>query len=215
MPFTGQIMAEYAAIIADYSPLISESLAALCQSFNGCKVLGHCSDGDEAWNLIESLQPDVAILDMQLPGLPALEVLRRVRTDNLLTRVVLIGQRTEQRQLLETIRLGASAFILKSDTARHLEDGLQQVMSGAVYVSPMVNADGGSGNPLASLSAREHQVFCMLAEGVRSRQIAAQLALSPKTVDTYRASLMRKLSLSDTTGLVKFAIQHRITRVGE
>ncbi|MBI4902041.1 MAG: response regulator transcription factor [Acidobacteria bacterium] len=209
-------MVDYATIIADYSPLISESLAALCQGFAGCRVLGHCSHGEEAWSLIENCKPDVAIIDMQLPGLPALELLRRVRTRALRTHVVMAAQRTDQRQLLETIRLGARAFILKSDTARQLEDGLRQVMEGAVYVSPMVDcrADANADNPLASLSTREHQVFCMLAEGVRARDIAQQLALSPKTVDTYRASLMRKLSLQDTTGLVKFAIQQRITRAG-
>ncbi len=209
-------MSGYSAIIADYSPLISESLAALCQGFEGCSVLGHCSDGDEAWALLESYAPDIAIIDMQLPGLPALEILRRVNARSFRTQVVLVAQRTEQRQLLETIRLGARAFILKSDTARHLEEGLQQVMRGIVYVSPMVECRTSyDDSPLATLSMREHQVFCLLAEGVRSKEIALQLCLSPKTVDTYRASLMRKLSITDTAGLVKLAIQQRITRAGD
>lgn len=210
-------MVDYAAIVADACPLISESLAALCQGFAGCRVLGHCSDGEQAWLMIASLQPDIAIVDIQLPGLCAMELLRKVRVDTLATKVVIASQRADQRLVLETLRAGARAFVLKSDTARHLEEGLRLVLEGSVYVSPMEDypTETAEDNPLAALSNREQQVFTLLVEGVRAKEIAHQLSLSPKTVDTYRASLMRKLSLHDTTGLVKFAIHHKITAAGD
>lgn len=210
-------MVHYAAIVADYSPLISESLAVLCQGFAGCRVLGHCSDGEEAWTMIDRLKPDIAIVDAQLPGIPVAELLRRTRQASVATRIVVTSSRADQRVALETIRIGARAFVLKTDTARHLEEGLRSVLEGSVYVSSMEewSAAAPGGNPLATLSAREQQVFTMLVEGARAKEIARDLSLSPKTVDTYRASLMRKLALTNTIGLVKFAIQHRITRTGD
>jgi DNA-binding NarL/FixJ family response regulator len=98
-------------------------------------------------------------------------------------------------------------------------DAFGQIVEGGVYVSPEIELDkvfgGGQkpvpDDPLQTLSAREHQVFSLLCEGVRAKEIAARLALSPKTVDTYRASLMRKLDIHDVAGLVKFAIQRDLT----
>jgi DNA-binding NarL/FixJ family response regulator len=207
-------MVEYTVVIVDRSPLIAESFAALCQGFAGCRVLGHCSDGEDAWMLIERLQPDIAVIDLHLQGTTLLELLHRSAARGSHTKIVALALRADQHTLLESIRGGARGFILKSDTARHFEDGLRLVLEGSVYVSPIAETrDDAPHNPLSSLSAREQQVFSLLVEGTRAREIARLLSLSPKTVDTYRASLMRKLCLHDTTGLVKFAIHHKITRL--
>jgi DNA-binding NarL/FixJ family response regulator len=112
-----------------------------------------------------------------------------------------------------------NAFLLKTAPASQLLEAFEQILDGGIYVSPQLelNKIFSAGNkaspddPLQALSAREYQVFTLLVDGVRAKEIAARLELSPKTVDTYRASLMRKLDIHDVAGLVKFAIQRDLT----
>jgi len=161
----------------------------------------------------------VAILEQSLPRLHVLEVIRRVRLAGLSTRVIVISPRADRKIVLDTLRSGASGYLLKSCLVQELKEALQQVSNGGVYVAPEVGLDQMGGgerrkrpdDPLESLSSREHQVFSLLIEGLRAKEIAARLVLSPKTVDTYRASLMRKLNIHDVAGLVKFAINRKLT----
>jgi DNA-binding NarL/FixJ family response regulator len=121
--------------------------------------------------------------------------------------------------VVEALRAGVNAFVLKSAPLSQLMDAFEQILDGGIYVSPQLelnkifNATGKTPpeDPLETLSAREYQVFTLLVEGIRAKEIAARLELSPKTVDTYRASLMRKLDIHDVAGLVKFAIQRDLT----
>lgn len=205
-------------VVADELPLICEGLAALCLGFPGCAVLGHGTHGDEAWQLIERLQPDLALLGVQLPRLAAMEVVRRSKLLGFRTRFVLVADHADRKEVLDALRGGASGYILKSSTGRELAECFRQVSQGAVFVSSLVDwhvADNGARqdaeNPLRTLSSREMQVFALLVDGVRARDIAMRLSLSPKTVDTYRASLMRKLAIHDVPGLVKLAIQQKVT----
>ena len=121
--------------------------------------------------------------------------------------------------MVEALRCGVSAFLLKSGPSHQLLEAFAQVLDGGIYVSPQLELSkifnpgqkSAQEDPLELLSAREYQVFSLLVEGVRAKEIAARLELSPKTVDTYRASLMRKLDIHDVAGLVKFAIQRDLT----
>jgi DNA-binding NarL/FixJ family response regulator len=123
--------------------------------------------------------------------------------------------------VLEALRSGANGFLLKSASTSNLHDALSQIMAGGIYVSPEMELEkifisqrkNDNGDPLETLSSREYQVFSLLIDGIRAKEIAARLDLSPKTVDTYRASLMRKLDIYDVAGLVKFAIQRDLTSV--
>jgi DNA-binding NarL/FixJ family response regulator len=149
-----------------------------------------------------------------------LELLRRAREANCDTRMVLMSSRSDRKTVIESLRCGAQGFVLKSGSAQQLFDSLRQVREGGVYISPSVEVEKIFGpqrgrkmedDPIESLSAREHQVFTMLVEGLRAKEIAARLAVSPKTIDTYRASMMRKLDIHDVAGLVKFAIHRNLT----
>jgi DNA-binding NarL/FixJ family response regulator len=120
---------------------------------------------------------------------------------------------------LEALRAGADAYLLKDGPSRHLLDAISFVRDGGVYVSPLLRGIGffartqstPAEDPLASLSPRETEVFSYLVNGLRAKDIADLLEISPKTVDTYRASLMRKLNVHDLVGLVKFAIERNLT----
>lgn len=209
----------YSVLLADELTLVREGLAALCEAQPHLRVVAQCADGASALHLIEERKPDIAVLDLNLPDLFSLEVVRRVRETNLSTKIVVLTVRRDRKTVVEALRCGVSGFLLKSAPSQQMLEAFGQILEGGIYVSPELElhkifAAGQKSaqiDPLQTLSAREHQVFSLLCEGVRAKEIAARLALSPKTVDTYRASLMRKLDIHDVAGLVKFAIQRDLT----
>lgn len=210
----------YSVLLADEFALVRYGIAAICKSSARYRIVGECSDGLAAAGAIVSLKPDLAILELNLPELHGTEVIRRVRQAGVETRFLAVSARHDTRTALEALRAGANGFLLKSDPAAHLLEALQQILEGGLYVSPKLGLKQmleqrrrgrPSEDPLASLSVREHQVFSLLVEGLRPKQIANHLDLSLKTVNTYRSNLMRKLEIYDLPGLVKFAIQRNLT----
>jgi two-component system response regulator NreC len=205
-------------VLADEMVLVREGLASICQTSARCEVVGQCSDGVTALQMIRDLKPDIALLDWNLPTLFPLELARQVRLDGLPTKIGIISSRTDRKTVLEALRSGVSAFLVKSGPSQQLGEAVRQMMAGAVYVSPLLNLEAiltNSKKPepadsFETLSPREFQVFTLLVDGVRAKEIAARLQLSPKTVDTYRSSLMQKLEIYDVAGLVKFAIQRSL-----
>jgi DNA-binding NarL/FixJ family response regulator len=210
-------------LIADEQSLVREGLVALCESTGRYTVIEQCPDGASAVERIRVARPDVALIDFAIPKLFSLEVIRKVREEELPTRMIILSARTDRKLVVEALRSGASGFVTKSGTSKQLLDAISQAASGGIYVSPelaldkifLSNRRPASQDPLDLLSSREYQVFTMLIDGVRAKEIAARLDLSPKTVDTYRASLMRKLDIHDVAGLVKFAIQRELTSLGD
>ena len=209
----------YSILLADDLTLVREGLAALCSAQAGYRVIGQCSEGAVALRMIEEQRPDIAVLDLNLPDLFTLEIVKRVRDADIPTKIVVLSTRRDRKTVVEALRSGVNAFLLKSAPSNQLLEAFEQVLDGGIYVSPQLelnkifNAGQKSApdDPLEALSAREYQVFTLLVEGVRAKEIAARLELSPKTVDTYRASLMRKLDIHDVAGLVKFAIHRDLT----
>ena len=209
----------YSVLLADDLTLVREGLAALCATHAQYRVVGQCSEGTAALRLIESQRPDLAVLDLNLPDLFTMEIVRRVREANLPTKIVVLSTRRDRKTVMEALRGGVSGFLLKSAPSNEMLEAFDQVLGGSIYVSPQLelnkifntNHKVSPDDPLDLLSAREYQVFSLLIEGVRAKEIAARLELSPKTIDTYRASLMRKLDIHDVAGLVKFAINRDLT----
>ncbi len=203
-------------LLADELTLVREGLAAICNSIRGFRVVSQVGSAGAALKEIERLQPALALLDLGLSDLAATEVIRRVREQNLPTRCAVFSVRKDRKTVLEVLRAGACGYLLKTSTSEQMADALGQFTQGGIYVSPQIEVMSlfaeSSGrvpaaDPLDSLSSREFQVFSLLVDGIRAKEIAARLALSPKTVDTYRSSLMRKLDIHDVASLVKFAIR--------
>ena len=214
-----QAVQQVTVVLVDDHNIVREGLAALCIA-NGMQVVGQASDGAAAVEMIEALQPDFAILDLQMPGLTGIEAIRRLRADNCGTKLMILSICRDEAAVMEALRAGADAYLLKDGPSRHLLDAIGFVRDGGVYVSPLLRGAGiftqaeqGARveEPLASLSPREAEVFSYLVNGLRAKDIADLLEISPKTVDTYRASLMRKLNVHDLVGLVKFAIERKLT----
>lgn len=205
-------------VIAEDQALIREGLVLVCQS-RDLQVVAQCADGLTALEAIRSLKPDFALLDLNMPKLSGVEVVRKVREAAIPTHCIILTISREESAIREALKVGVDGYLLKDGPPRHLTDAINYVRDGGVYVSPLLKVAGllpstreaREDDPLAHLSRREHDVFFHLVNGLRAKEIANLLDISPKTVDTYRASLMRKLNIHDLVGLVKFAIEHNLT----
>jgi DNA-binding NarL/FixJ family response regulator len=227
-------MPGFTVVLADDHAMVRQGLAALCTA-NGMNVVGQACDGPSALQTIASLKPDFAILDQQMPGMAGTEVIRRLRVDGCTAKLLVFSISRDDSTVIEALRAGADAYLLKDGPGRHLVDAIQFVQDGGVYLSPLLRGAGlfahaqnhmgtaadsrvdtqvdkcAAHSPITCLSPRETEVFKYLVNGLRAKDIAQTLSISPKTVDTYRASLMRKLNVYDLVGLVKFAIERNLT----
>jgi len=207
-------------LLADELTLVREGLAALCNSISGFRVVSQVGTAVAALAEIERLRPTIALLDLGLSDLAATEVIRRVREQDLPTRCAVFSARKDRKTVLEVLRAGACGCILTSCTYEQMAEALFQIAQGTIYVSPQIKVmsllTGNTqlrADPIETLSSREFQVFSLLVEGIRAKEIAARLALSPKTVDTYRSSLMRKLAINDVAGLVRLAVKRDLAEL--
>jgi len=123
-------------VLADDLALVREGIASLCESTGLYYAMDHCADGATALQLIQTRQPDIAIVDLNLPRLFSLEVVRKVREQGLPTRMLVISSRGDRKLVLEALRSGANGFLLKSASGANLQDALSQIMAGGIYVSP-------------------------------------------------------------------------------
>ena len=202
-------------VLADDHGIVREGIAAFCSSRPELKILGQTSDGSEAVDLILALKPDFAVLDLNMPKLSGLEVIRRVRMARSETKLIVLSISRDENLIREIFRSGASGYLLKDGPARHLFDAINYIIDGGQYLTPLIRRETldvkrEKKDPLALLSKREYEVFSFLVDGMRPKDIAKVLEISPKTVDTYRANIMRKLEVDGIAGLVRFAIQRNL-----
>jgi len=206
-------------ILADDHVIVREGIAALCASHE-LRILEQCSDGEAALEATLRLKPDLAILDLHMPGMTGVEVIRRLRAAGCTTKLMILSISRDESTVMAALRNGADAYLLKDGPSRHLLDAISFVRDGGIYVSPLLRGAGlfaradanpPTEDPLTLLSPREMEVFSYLVNGMRAKDIAERLEISPKTVDTYRTSLMHKLNIHDLVGLVKFAIERNVT----
>lgn len=206
------------AVLADDHPIVRQGLRTLLEDEDHCQVIGEASDGLTAIDLIERLQPDVAILDVQLPDLNGLEVARRVRQKSPRTRVVMLSMYSDEPFVLDALRQGASGYVLKDSATTELLQAVHAVMRGERYLSRSLaqlafasyaqraTLDSGPIDRYDLLTAREREVLQLAAQGKSNDEIGARLSISPRTAETHRANLMRKLGLKSQTDLVHYAL---------
>lgn len=202
-------------VLADDHSIVREGIASLLRTKPDFNVVGECSDGFAAVQLILSLKPQIAVIDLNMPKLHGLEVIRKVRDANCPTQIIVLSISREKPVVDEAFRSGADGYVLKDGPARHLDDAITYIRDGGQYTTPLLHQSPddeqaeGADNGLTSLSPRERAVFGFLVDGMRPKDIAALMDISAKTVDTHRASIMRKLHIDGIAALVKFAIQRK------
>jgi DNA-binding NarL/FixJ family response regulator len=207
-------------LLADDHQIVRQGLQALLGAQPDFEVVGEAADGPEAVRLTERLRPDVLILDLTMPGLNGLEVAREVARRAPRTRVVILSMHSDGAYVLEAIRAGALAYVLKDAGADELVRAIHEVAAGRHFLSPpftpddlgtyLRKAEVAAPDPYATLSAREREVLQMTVEGLSGVAIAQRLFISPRTVETHRANLMRKLGVRNQKELVRTALQHGI-----
>jgi DNA-binding NarL/FixJ family response regulator len=204
-------------LLADDHAVVRFGLRALLE-MSGMEVVAEAGEGREALRLVEELAPDVAILDVTMPGLNGIEAAAVLRERSPATRVVILSMHSNREHVHRALAAGASAYLLKGSASEEIVEAIRTVSMGGHYLSrelaPVNATTAGAASPLESLSARERQVLQLVVEGHSSAEIAALVHLSPKSVDTYRSRLMKKLGVPDVTALVKFAVQHGLTSGG-
>lgn len=200
--------------LADDHAIVREGLVQLLQLQPDLVVVGTCADGRESLEQIRKLLPDVAVLDISMPGLNGIEITAALRDLGLPVSVVVLSMHSSAEHVFRALEVGAKAYLQKESAAIEVVDAIRAVHAGRRYLCTRTAAlvagyVGGSAtqSPMASLSRREREILQLVAEGHSSAEIGKLLALSPKTVDTYRSRFMQKLGLTDVVSLVKFAIQ--------
>jgi two-component system, NarL family, response regulator NreC len=204
-------------LLADDHPIVRDGLRSILEH-EGFKVIAEAANGREALDLAEKLHPDVAVLDLSMPLLNGIDTAREMRHTSPTTRTVLLTMHTERQFILEGLRAGTRGFVMKTQSADELVHAVREIARGGTYFSPEVaqaaieayrNKEDLPSNPLTS---RERQVLQLIAESKTTKDIAALLELSVKTVETYRSRIMEKLGIHETAGVVRYAIRHGIVQ---
>jgi DNA-binding NarL/FixJ family response regulator len=203
-------------ILADDHGIVREGIAAFFRARPEVRIVGQCSDGEQALEMISTLVPDFAILDLNMPKMTGLDVVKRLRQLKVPTKLIVLSINRDELIIEELFRAGANGYVLKDGPARHLFDAISFIRDGGQYLTPLLRRESPEKalerkDPISQLSKREYEVFTFLVDGMRPKDIAKMLDISPKTVDTYRANIMRKLHVDGIAGLVRFAINRNLT----
>lgn len=203
-------------LLADDHMLVRAGFRAMLSSLGTVEVIAETGDGHDALELIHKMQPDVAFIDITMPGLTGLEVARRAGAECPGVRIIIVSMHTGGDYIGRAVRAGVSGYILKNADPVELELALRAATKGDVYLSPAVSkslvddysrrlaADESSEGPLTD---RQREVLQLIAEGRNTKDIAVKLKVSVKTVETHRKQLMDRLDIHDVAGLVRYAIR--------
>jgi len=204
-------------LLADDHQLVCESLKALLER-EGFEVVGTARDGQEAATLAQELHPDVVILDLAMPVLNGIDAARAILQESPSTNTVVLTMHSQSQYILEALRVGVRGYVLKSQAAADLAQAIREVARGMTYVSPAISRAvveayvAKTDTPPNPLTPRERQVLQLIAEGKRTKSIAALLGVSVKTAESHRARIMEKLEIHDTAGLVRYAIRRGLVQ---
>jgi DNA-binding NarL/FixJ family response regulator len=204
---------------------VRQGLRALLDGQPDISVVGEAADGPEATQLVERLKPDVLVVDMMMGGMNGIEVTRHVRKLSPKTCVVVLSMHSDEGYVLEALRAGAKAYVLKDSIADDLLHAMREAVLGRRYLSHQLSEqaiegylqkeEGAALKPHERLTVREREVLHMLAEGLNNNEIAARLSISRRTVEVHRARVMRMLGVHNQVQLLRYAIQAGITRPGK
>jgi two-component system, NarL family, response regulator NreC len=212
-------MTKIRVALVDDHPVVRIGLKALINSEPDMMVVGQAGNGLEALTLAEAEKPDVMVMDISMPEMDGMEATRRIRAGGTGVQVLILTVHAQERYLFPVLKAGAAGYVLKSTVDTELLDAIRTVAQGGAFLYPgatrMLLEDyvhrlesGASAAAYDSLSDREQEVLKLIALGYTASEAAERLALSPKTVETYRTRIMQKLELLSRADLVKYALSH-------
>lgn len=203
--------------------MVRQGLVALLQDASDIEIVGEAGDGITAVEVAKTHQPDVALLDISMPGMNGLEAAQKIREVSPQTKLLFLTMYADDEYIIQALRFGGTGYVLKDADAGTLIDAVRRVRRGEAYLSPEVSQTiirrvindepevYGDGHE--NLTIRERQILQLIAESRTNRDIGERLKISIKTVQTHRANLMNKLDIHDQTTLVKYAIRHGLVKL--
>jgi DNA-binding NarL/FixJ family response regulator len=207
-------------LLADDHPIVRQGLRNLLNSEQDFEVIGEASDGLSALDLVEKERPDVLVVDMMMPGLNGLEVIRRAKHSMPALRIIVLSMQNADAYVVDALKLGASGYVLKDTGPAELIQAIRDVIAGQRYLSPAISerltqtftqqSSETTEDPYKRLSNREREVLQLVAEGHTSTEIAARLFISTRTAELHRSRVMSKLSLHSQNDLVRYALKRGI-----
>jgi DNA-binding NarL/FixJ family response regulator len=207
-------------LIVDDHTIMRDGLQALLSSDPNFEIVGTLADGKSAIQNVASLNPDVVLMDLTMPGTSGIDAIKEIKRRTPAVRIIALTFHKEDKYIHATLEAGADAYVLKDDSRTELFTALSSVLRGKSYLSPSIcdrvvagylagGSDGGTEKPSWEiLTRREREVIKLIAEGLKTKEIAAYLSLSPKTVEKHRTNLMRKLDLHNVSAVTVYAIQN-------
>ena len=210
------------AIIADDHRIMREGLRSLLEKSGQFECIAEADDGYQAVKLAKELHPDIVIMDIAMPNMNGIEATRQIKTELPEIKVIVLSMHATRNYVAQVLQAGASAYLLKDSAFEELSTALLAISRGGMYLSPAIaktaaiaslkgGSSSGGGGLTENLTKRELQVLQLIAEGRSTKDIAARLSLSVKTVETHRKQIMDKLEIRSVAGLTKYCIREGLT----
>ena len=206
-------------IVADDHPIFRQGLIQVIEKEFGFRVVADADNGKDALELIKNHLPDVAVLDLDMPEIDGFGIASEIQKLNLPVKIVILTMHKDELHFNQAIDLGVSGYVIKDGAAHEVINCIKTVKSGQAYFSPILStfllnrgrraANAQTQFGLGDLTPTERRVLFLLSELKTSREIAAELSISPRTVDNHRANICSKLDLQGSHALTKFALQHK------
>ena len=217
-------MSKSKILIVDDHRVVIEGIKSALQEHPGFEVVGEAIDGLEAVEFVKSLSPDIVIMDIAMPNLNGVEAVKQIKQSSPEIRIVIYSMYSDKEFVIDLFRTGISAYVLKDDPLSDLILALKSVKGGGTYFSTMaptillrhmkeLEEQTAGKDALKSLSQREHEVFRHLAEGKSIKEVAGELCISPKTVESHKYSIMEKLQVNKMIDLTKIAIRKNLIKI--
>lgn len=202
-------------LLADDHQLVRDGLKRILGAASDLEVAGEAANGDEALALVKANDYDLALIDMSMPGLAGIALIKRLRAEKPKLRILVLSMHGEDQYAARALKAGAAGYLTKDSASAQLLGAIRKVAAGGMLISEaaaasLVQAASSDAPPHAALSDREFEVFRLLAAGRAPNEIAKKLHLSVKTVSTHKARVLHKLGLGSTAELVRYALEHRL-----
>ena len=215
----------FTIVLAEDHHVVRQGLRSLLETSLDCQVVGEAADGRSAIGLVEQFHPTVLVVDILMPQLNGLDVIRRTRDICPQTRIVVLSMYADEGYVREALIAGATAYVLKEARADEFVHAIREAINGRRYLSAPLSErvidayvqrlDSPTLDPYDALTDRERMILHLSAQSYTSAEIAERLAISSRTVEGHRASLMRKLALRNQTDLLRYAFRRGIIRLDE
>jgi DNA-binding NarL/FixJ family response regulator len=211
-------MSQAKVLLVEDHIVVRQGIKALLSDEPDLEIVGEADNGREALNLVSELQPDIVLMDISMPGLNGIEATRQLRQIYPDIKIVILSMHANEEYVFQVLQAGAAGYVLKQSDSSEVLTAIRAALSGGSFLSPPISRAviedyvhraevRGQGEDLDILTSREREVLQLLAEGLPNREIAEQLSISVKTVETHRSNMMNKLNVNNKTELIKYAFR--------